>query len=65
METDDVNDLRFVGLDDLKHWELGPANPGILEKEGIVFTLTTSDLKSESDFLGNVKKAIEYGLSGS
>ncbi|HPN68920.1 MAG TPA: amidohydrolase family protein [Saprospiraceae bacterium] len=63
METDDVNDLRFVGLDDLKHWELGPANPGILEKEGIVFTLTTSDLKSESDFLANVKKAIEYGLS--
>lgn len=63
METDDLNELRFVGLDDLKHWELAPGNPAAFEKAGIPFCLSTADLSNVADFAGNLKKAIRYGLS--
>lgn len=63
MEVDDPNDVRFVGLDDLKHWEMAPSNPATLEKAGIGFALTSSDLTNLNDFMGNLRKAIEYGLT--
>ncbi|HNU87964.1 MAG TPA: amidohydrolase, partial [Ferruginibacter sp.] len=63
MDVDDPNDLRFVGLDDLKHWELAPGNPSAFEKAGINFCLTTADLTNPADFMANLRKAIEYGLT--
>lgn len=63
MDVDDPNDLRFVGLDDLKHWELAPGNAAAFEKAGINFCLTTADLANPGDFLANLRKAIEYGLT--
>lgn len=63
MDVDDPNDLRFVGLDDLKHWELAPGNPAAFEKAGISFCLTTADLSNPADFMTNLRKAIEYGLT--
>ncbi len=63
MDVDDPNDLRFVGLDDLKHWELAPSNPAAFEKAGINFCLTTADLTNVTDFMANLRKAIEYGLT--
>ncbi len=63
MDVDDPNDLRFVGLDDLKHWELAPGNPAAFEKAGISFCLTTADLTNPADFMANLRKAIEYGLT--
>ncbi len=63
MDVDDPNDLRFVGLDDLKHWELAPGNAAAFEKAGINFCLTTADLTNPSEFMANLRKAIEYGLS--
>lgn len=63
MDVDDPNDLRFVGLDDLKHWELAPGNAAAFEKAGINFCLTTADLSNPSEFMANLRKAIEYGLS--
>ena len=33
MDVDDPNDLRFVGLDDLKHWEMAPGNAAAFEKK--------------------------------
>ena len=63
MDVDDPNDLRFVGLDDLKHWELAPGNAAAFEKNGINFCLTAADLTNPSDFMGNLRKAIEYGLT--
>jgi imidazolonepropionase-like amidohydrolase len=63
MDVDDPNDVRFVGLDDLKHWEMAPTNPAAFEKAGITFCLTTSDLANAGDFAANLRKAIEYGLS--
>ncbi|MBI1343836.1 MAG: amidohydrolase family protein [Terrimonas sp.] len=63
MDVDDPNEVRFVGLDDLKHWELAPTNPGALEKAGINFCLTTADLSNMSEFTANLRKAIDNGLS--
>jgi imidazolonepropionase-like amidohydrolase len=63
MDVDDPNDLRFVGLDDLKHWELAPSNPAAFEKAGINFCLTTADLANPTEFMANLRKAIEYGLT--
>ena len=63
MEVDDPNELRFVGFDDLKHWELAPGNAAALEKAGINFSISTADLINTTDFMPNLRKAIEYGLS--
>jgi imidazolonepropionase-like amidohydrolase len=63
MDVDDPNDVRFTGLDDLKHWELAPSNPAAFEKAGITFCLTTADLASPAEFMANLRKAMEYGLS--
>ncbi len=65
IDVDDPNELRFVGLDDLKHWELAPTNAAIFEKEGINFCFTTADLTTVTDFSANLRKAIENGLSES
>jgi imidazolonepropionase-like amidohydrolase len=42
---------------------LAPTNPGAIEKAGIPFCLTSSDLRDSKSFLANVRKAIENGLS--
>lgn len=63
MDVDDPNEVRFTGLDDLKHWELAPTNPAAFEKAGINFSLTTADLTNLTDFATNLRKAIENGLS--
>ncbi|MFL9481844.1 amidohydrolase family protein [Chitinophagaceae bacterium LWZ2-11] len=63
MDVEDPADARFVSLADMKHWELAPTNPGALEKAGIDFCLTTSDLRDSKQFMANLRKAIEYGLT--
>jgi imidazolonepropionase-like amidohydrolase len=63
MDVDDPNDLRFVGLDDLKHWELAPGNAAAFEKAGVTFCLSAADLTTVTDFMPNLRKAIEYGLT--
>ncbi|MEO7308538.1 MAG: amidohydrolase family protein, partial [Ferruginibacter sp.] len=65
MDVDDPNDLRFVGLDDLKHWELAPGNAAAFEKAGINFCLTAADLSNVTEFMTNLRKAMEYGLTES
>ena len=65
IDVDDPNDLRFVGLDDLKHWELAPGNAAALEKAGVPFCISAADLTNLTDFMPNLRKAIEYGLTES
>jgi imidazolonepropionase-like amidohydrolase len=59
----DPLDATLISLDEMKHWELAPTNAGALAKAGIPFAFTTQGLKNKSDFLKNIQKAIEYGLS--
>ncbi|MDP4257591.1 MAG: amidohydrolase family protein [Bacteroidota bacterium] len=63
MDVEDPNDARFVSLADMQHWELAPTNPGAFEKAGIPFCLTSSDIKDEKQFMTNLRKALDYGLS--
>jgi imidazolonepropionase-like amidohydrolase len=64
-DVEDPNDARFVSLSDMKHWELAPTGPASFEKAGINFCLTTSDLRSPSQFWTNLRKAIDNGLTES
>ncbi|HVM89023.1 MAG TPA: amidohydrolase family protein [Puia sp.] len=63
MDVEDPNDARFVSLADMKHWELAPTNPAVLEKANIPFCLSTADTKDPKEFVANLHKALEYGLS--
>jgi len=65
MDVEDPNDARFVSLADMKHWELAPTNPAAFEKANIPFCLTTADLRDTKQFMTNLRKAIENGLSTS
>ncbi|MDI1354800.1 MAG: amidohydrolase family protein [bacterium] len=62
-DVEDPYDAELLSLADLKHWELAPSNPAALEKNNIPFAFTTADLKDKSQFLKNIRKAIQYGLS--
>ncbi len=62
-DVEDPNDARFVALDDLKHWEMAPTNPGALEKAGIPFCFTAADMKDNKEFIANIRLAFDYGLT--
>ena len=63
IDVEDNNDTRFVSLADLKQWEMAPSNPAAFEKKGINFCITSADLKDTKQFLPNLRKALQYGLS--
>lgn len=62
-DVEDPFDAEKVSLEDMKHWELAPTNLAELEKNGILFSITTSGLKKTADFLPNLRKAMANGLS--
>jgi len=62
-EVEDPFDAERVSLAEMKHWELAPTNLAALEKAGITFAITSTGLKKQSDFIPNIRKAIENGLS--
>ena len=61
-DLSDPHLARFVSLTELKHWELAPSNAYILNTAGVEFCFTSSGLKSPSQLLPAVKKAVERGL---
>ncbi|MFC7669353.1 amidohydrolase family protein [Hymenobacter humi] len=61
--VEDVYDALRIPLEDLKHWELAPANAAKLSQAGVPFVLTAADLKDKKKFLPNLRKAVQYGLS--
>lgn len=63
IDVEDPDEARVVALSVMKHWEMAPLEPGMFEKAGINFALTASGLKSADDFLMNLRKAIDNGLS--
>lgn len=62
-DVENPHDALLVSLADMKHWELAPTNPAVLEQANIDFALTTSDLKSKQTFFTNLRKALKHGLS--
>ncbi|KQC28568.1 amidohydrolase family protein [Flagellimonas eckloniae] len=56
-------EAQYVALKDMRHWNLAPSNPKVLEENSIQFSLTLHDLKSPGDFKAQLMKAIDHGLS--
>ncbi len=61
-EVETFEDQLDVTLAELRHWERAPANPAVLERNGIAFAFTAHGLK-EQDLLENVRRAVVHGLS--
>lgn len=62
-DVEDPFDASIISLADMKHWELAPANAAFLEREDISFAFTSAGLENKNDFLKNLRKAVQYGLS--
>ncbi|AOM76750.1 amidohydrolase family protein [Pedobacter steynii] len=62
-DVEDPADAKEVTLAQMKGWEMAPTNPGVLEKAGIRFSLTTHGLEKPADFWTNIRTAIDHGLS--
>ena len=62
-DVEDPLDALQVSLTDLKHWELAPTNPSRVAAAGIEFAFTTTGLKNKADFLKQLQKAMEAGLT--
>jgi imidazolonepropionase-like amidohydrolase len=59
--SDPLDELN-VPLSDMKHWEMAPYNPMLLQQKGIAFALTTDGLKDKTTFWKNLRKAVAHGL---
>jgi imidazolonepropionase-like amidohydrolase len=62
-DVEDPTEARNLSLAQLKGWELAPTNPGVLEKAGVKFALTTFGLETPKDFWTNIQQAITNGLT--
>lgn len=62
-EVNDPYNALLISYSDIKNWELAPYNLGIIAKNQLDFSITTSDLKDKKDFLKNLRLAIKSGLS--
>jgi len=61
-DVSDPWDAEMITINQLKHWEMAPANAFMLAKDGVNFTLTAADLKNKADFWDRIRTAIAYGL---
>jgi imidazolonepropionase-like amidohydrolase len=62
IDMEDPNAARLVALSVMKHWEMAPLEPAMFDKAGLNFALTSSGTAA-GDFLANLRKAIDNGLS--
>ncbi|MBK7810358.1 MAG: amidohydrolase family protein [Saprospiraceae bacterium] len=62
-EVEDPFDADQIDLSDLKHWEMAPYNLKMLAENNLMFCITMDGLKDPKDFLTNLRKAINSGLS--
>jgi imidazolonepropionase-like amidohydrolase len=65
-EAYDVSDpiqANQMELKDFRFWNQAPTNPKVLADNGIVFALTTDNLKKVENFRTNLLKAVQYGFN--
>ena len=62
-DVEDSVETRNLTLAQMKGWELAPTNPGVLEKAGVKFAITSFGLDNIKDFWTNIRTAIENGLT--
>lgn len=61
-DISDPYDALFVTLEELKHWEMAPANLAILAQHNVPFTITAEGTDSGKDFIERLRKAVSAGL---
>ncbi len=61
-EVDRPEQAMNISLEDLRHWDYAPENPGMLHQAGVPFALTSHGLKDPADFLKNLRLAVQRGL---
>ena len=61
-DLSDPYDALNISLEELKHWEAAPSNAYQLDQAGIVIAFTSAGLKEPSEFLEQLRKAVNYGL---
>ncbi len=52
-----------VSLETLMEWDIAPENPARVAQAGIPFAFCSSGLSSPKDYLKNIRKAVQRGLS--
>ncbi|MCF8413778.1 MAG: amidohydrolase family protein [Melioribacteraceae bacterium] len=62
-DVEDPFDAELVSLEAMKHWELAPLNPMMLDKAGIEFAITSLGTKSKNEFWTNLRKSINLGFN--
>ncbi len=62
-DVEDQTDARKISFEQLKDWEMAPANLAAFEKAEINFAITTAGLENTLDFWANLRKAISSGLT--
>jgi imidazolonepropionase-like amidohydrolase len=62
-DVEDPADARKISYADMKDWELAPTNPGVMEKAGLRFAITSFGVDNPKDFWTNIRTAISNGLS--
>jgi imidazolonepropionase-like amidohydrolase len=61
-DVKDPYDAASVSYATLKHYELAPSNLSKVAGAGLSFAITSSDLRTRTTFLTNLRKAVKYGL---
>jgi imidazolonepropionase-like amidohydrolase len=61
-DVKDPYDAASVSFATLKHYELAPSNLSKVAGAGLSFAITSSDLRTRTTFLTNLRKAVKYGL---
>jgi imidazolonepropionase-like amidohydrolase len=62
-EVDRAEQVLNLSLAELRHWNRAPENPARLAASGVQFAFTADGLRDPADFLPNVRRAVERGLS--
>ena len=62
-DVDDPFLAQKLSLNQMRYWNQAPTNPKEIANAGIKFAFTSSDIKNVKDFLPNIRKAVQYGLS--
>ncbi|MEC7566173.1 MAG: amidohydrolase family protein [Planctomycetota bacterium] len=58
-----LESARSVSLADLMHWDIAPENPSRVANAGIPLLLTSHGLTKKSDFLKNLRRSVQRGLT--
>lgn len=62
-DVSDPNQANQMELKDFRFWNQAPSNLKVLADNGVVFALTTDNLKKMDSFKTNLLKAIQYGFN--